>query len=76
MSYTVKFKELGTSIWRTIKDVVADDIIVQDGTVLPVRVLILKSKIRMEVPMSCIFEFSKERALEIEKEKEATRKKA
>ena len=71
MSYTVRFKEPKSMTWETVKGVVSDDVMVIGGTPLLVRVLITEEKVRMEIPMSlCVIEFSRERALEIEKEKD------
>lgn len=57
--------------WETVKGVVSDDVMMIGRTPLLVRVLITEEKVRMEIPMSlCVIEFSRERALEIEKEKD------
>lgn len=70
MAYTVRFRDSKSMVWETVEGVVSDNVMAIGGTPLLVRVLITEKKVRMEIPMSlCIIEFSKERALEIEKEK-------
>lgn len=77
MAYTVRFRDSKSSVWETIEGVISDDVMVIREVPLPVRVLITEKKVRAEIPMSsCVIEFSKERALEIEKEKDAKRIKA
>jgi hypothetical protein len=70
MSYIVKFREPKSKAWEVVEDVIADDIMSFEGIPLPVRVLLFKDKTRLEIPMTCIIEFSKERGLDIEKAKE------
>ena len=69
MSYTAFYKNPGGffSRWRKVKKVVGDTIIeTEKGQPLPVRVLFLEDKSRLEVPMSCMIKFSRERFLEIQ----------
>ena len=77
MAYTVRFRDSRSAVWETVSGVISDDVMVIGGTPLPIRVLITEKKVRVEIPMSsCVIEFSKERALEIEKEKDVTKEKA
>jgi hypothetical protein len=71
MPYTVRFRTTEKAAWEIVSGVIADDIMSFEGTPLPVRVLLLEDKTRLEVPMSCVIEFSRERALDVEKAKES-----
>lgn len=67
MVYKVWYKKPGGFIWRKVKDVEADTIIENDkGQGLPVRVLFLADKTRLEIPMTCIIKFSKERFYDVQ----------
>jgi len=77
MLYTVWYKKPGRIFWHKIKDVEGDTIIeTTNRHPLPVRVLYLVNKIRLEIPMDCIIKFSKERFYDVEKnlEQEAGQK--
>ena len=67
MNYSVKFKTPQGLFYHTIRDVTGDTIIETDkGQALPVRVFFLADKSRVEIPMSCIIRFSKERFFDIQ----------
>jgi len=76
MVYTVKFKKPGALFWRKIKNVAGDTVMRDDtpkiGTNQPfnVRVLFLSDKTRIEIPMSYIIKFSKERHFDIKEQME------
>ena len=77
MLYTVWYKKPGRIFWHKIKDVEGDVIIeTGKGQALPVRALFLVDKTRLEIPMSCIVKFSRERFYDIQAnmEKEAGQK--
>ena len=77
MLYTVWYKKPGGIFWHKIKDVEGDTIIATGrGIPVPVRAFFLVNKIRIEIPMSCVVKFSKERYYDLEaiREKEATKK--
>ena len=66
MTYTVKYKKIGSFFWNTVKNVKGDITgSVSDG--LPgVRVLILNDESRMEIPCEgTVIKFSRERFLVI-----------
>lgn len=65
MTYTVRYRLAGEKEWDGYSHILADDIVVIGGMVLPVRVLILDDQRRVELPMSAVIEFSKERAAAI-----------
>lgn len=78
MLYTVWYKKPGGIFWHKIKDVEGDTIITSGrGIPVPVRAFFLVNKIRIEIPMSCVVKFSKERYynVQVELEKEAAQKK-
>ena len=59
MNYTVKYKRPGALFWRTIKDVEGDLVFCDDrpggsNMALPVRVLILRDKTRIELPLTSV----------------------
>jgi len=80
MNYSVRYKK--GLFWKTVKNVVGDTILRDDspsigtGMPMPVRVLYLSDKTRLEIPMKCVIEFSKERFYDIQKgmEKESGQK--
>ena len=82
MNYSVRYKK--GLIWKTVKGVVGDTILRDDspgkGTdaPMPVRVIFFADKTRLEIPMTCLIEFSKERFYIIQKgmEKESGQKMA
>lgn len=78
MLYTVRYKKPGRIFWHKIKDVEADTIIeTAKGQGLPVRVIFLVNKTRVEIPMNCIIKFSKERFYDVQAniEREANQRK-
>lgn len=77
MLYTIWYKKPGGLFWRKMKNVEADTIIETDkGQALPVRVLFLSDKTRLEIPMTCLIKFSRERFYDIQAnlEREAVQK--
>ena len=67
MLYTVWYKKPGRIFWHKVKDVEGDAIVeTEKGWGLPVRALFLANKIRLEIPMSCLIKFSKERFYDIQ----------
>jgi len=77
MTYTVYYKKPGGFLWHKIKNVEGDTIIDTDkGQALPVRVLLLADKTRLEIPMTCLIKFSRERFFDIQNnmEREAGQK--
>lgn len=67
MLYDVYYKKPGAIFWHKIKDVEGDSIIeTGTGVPLPARAFFLVNKIRVEIPMNCIFKFSKERYYDIQ----------
>lgn len=74
MNYTVWYKK--GIFWHKVKNVEGDTILKDDvpnkGTsqLLPVRVLYLVDKSRIEIPMSCLIKFSKERFYDIKQKME------
>lgn len=73
MTYTVWYKKPNGFIWHKIKEVEGDTYYEIKEGALPVRVFFLKNKERVEIPMSFLFRFSKERFFDIHEkmEKEA-----
>jgi len=62
MTYTVYYKKPNGVFWNKVKNIEGDTIIEsQKGESLPVRVLFLADKTRLEIPMTYIIKFSKER---------------
>ena len=58
MNYSIKYKSLKwLSIWRKFKRVKGDGL-VENGSS---RFFILEDETRIEIPVNCIFKFSKER---------------
>lgn len=77
MLYTIWYKKPGTFFWHKLKNVEGDTTMESEKhQALPVRVLYLSDKTRLEIPMSCIIKFSKERFYDIQvnMEKEALQK--
>lgn len=67
MLYKIWYKKPRGIIWHKVKNVEADTIIETDkGSALPVRVFFLSDKTRLEIPMTCIIKFSKERFFDIQ----------
>jgi len=72
MTYEVYYKKPGGFIWHKVKNVEADTIIETDnGQALAVRVLFLADKTRLEIPMTCLIKFSKERFYDIQNNMES-----
>ena len=73
MEYSVKYKKSNGLFWRKIKGLIGDCIYqAPNGEVLPVRVLFLKDRSRIEIPMTdFILVFSKERFYDIQEQMEA-----
>lgn len=68
MLYTAWYKNPRGFIWHKVKNVEGDTTMESEkGRPMPVRVLFLSNKIRLEVPMTCLIKFSKERFYDIEK---------
>jgi hypothetical protein len=59
MTYTVWYRK--NIFWKRVRNVEADDAYETDKGALPVRVLYLANKTRLEIPMSCLIKFSRER---------------
>ena len=76
MIYSVKYQKPNGIIWHTIKNVEGDTILEHKGQPLPARVFFLADKSRIEIPITHIIRFSKERFYDIQKqmEKEAGQK--
>lgn len=71
MFYTVYYKKPGGFFWHKIKDVEGDTTLESEkGNVSPMRVLLLSDKTRLEVPMTCLIKFSKERFFDIQADME------
>lgn len=67
MLYTVWYKKPGRIFWHKVKDVEGDTIIETDNkNPLPVRVIFLANKTRLEIPMDCLIKFSKERFFDVQ----------
>ena len=67
MLYKAWYKKPGGIFWHKVKKVEGDTIIeTKNGNPLPVRVLFLSDKSRIEIPMSSIIKFSKGRFYDIE----------
>lgn len=67
MLYTVWYKKPRGFVWHKVKNVEGDSIIeTEKGQALPMRVILLSDKTRLEIPMSCIIKFSKERFYDIQ----------
>lgn len=67
MTYTVYYKKPEGFIWHKVKNVEADTIIeTEKGQGLPVRVLFFADKTRLEIPMTYLIKFSKERFFDIQ----------
>jgi len=67
MTYTVWYKKPGGFIWHKVKNVEGDSTMESEkGRAMPVRVLFLSNKIRLEIPMTCLIKFSKERFYDIQ----------
>lgn len=68
MTYTVWYKK--RFFWKKIENVEGDTILENhNNQPLPARVLYLVDKTRLEIPMSYLIRFSKERFFDIEKQK-------
>lgn len=57
MFYNVKYKKINQWFWRTLKNVKGDGVV--EG--LNARYFILLDETRVEIPSSCVFEFSQRR---------------
>ena len=68
MTYTVWYKRY--FFWKRVRRVEADDAYETDKAALPVRVLYLANKTRLEIPMSCLIKFSRERYDDAQAQKE------
>lgn len=67
MFYTVYYKKPGALFWHKVKNVEGDTTLESEkGHVSPMRVLLLSDKTRLEVPMTCLVKFSKERFFDIQ----------
>ena len=68
MKYVVWYKSPGLfSGWKKVKGVTGDTIIeTEKKQAMPVRVLFLENKERLEIPMSFLIRFSKERFFDIQ----------
>ena len=67
MLYTVWYKKPGGFLWHKVKNIEGDSTMESEkGQALPVRVLFLSNKTRLEIPMTCFIKFSKERFYDIE----------
>jgi len=68
MKYVIWYKSPGLfSRWKKVKGVTGDTIIETDNKqVMPVRVLFLENRERLEIPMSFLIRFSKERFFDIQ----------
>ena len=67
MLYTVWYKKPGGFIWHKVKGIEGDTTMESEkGQPLPVRVLFLSNKTRLEIPMTCVIKFSKERFYDIQ----------
>lgn len=67
MLYTAWYKKPGGFIWHKVKNVEGDTTMEsEEGRPMPVRVLFLSNKIRLEIPMTCLIKFSKERFYDIQ----------
>ena len=68
MKYVVWYKSPGfLSRWKKVKGVTGDTIIeTEKKQAMPVRVLFLENKERLEIPMSFLIRFSKERFFDIQ----------
>jgi len=73
MTYTVKYRKLGSWFWHKVKQVYGDTFIETDkGVILAMRVLFLEDKSRMEIPMfQHVFKYSKERFYDMKKDVDA-----
>lgn len=77
MLYSVSYKKPGALFWKTIKNVEGDLMLADDrpggsNHALPVRVLILADKTRIELPMNgVIIKFSPQRFYDSVKRAEA-----
>ena len=71
MNYSVRYKK--GLFWKTARGVVGDTILRDDspgigtGMPMPVRVIYFADKTRLEIPMTCVIKFSKERFYDIQK---------
>lgn len=72
MKYVVWYKSPGLfSRWKKVKGVTGDTIVETDNNqAMPVRVLFLENKERLEIPMSFLIRFSKERFYDIKDQME------
>lgn len=50
MTYTVKYRKLGSFLWKTVKNVVADSVGDPNEFAASIRILILQDDSRMEIP--------------------------
>ena len=63
MLYSARYKK--GLFWHKVKNITGDTIL-KDGISLPVRVLYLSDHRRLEIPMSCVIEFSADRFVSIQ----------
>ena len=72
MRYVVWYKSPGfLSRWKKVKGVTGDTIVETDNNqAMPVRVLFLENKERLEIPMSFLIRFSQERFYDIKDQME------
>lgn len=67
MVYTVYYKKPNGLIWHRIKNVEGDTIFEDSkGKTMPIRVLFLADKTRIEIPMTFLMKFSKERFFDVQ----------
>ena len=72
MLYKVKYKKPGALFWSTVRKVIGDSSMESPGGAgLPSRVLLLEDNTRMEIPMTCVIKFSKEREEGLVKQSQA-----
>lgn len=76
MTYTVKYKKTDQYIWRTLKSVEADGLLIDTTlnvkNVVPYRWFLLSNKTRVEIPMeNMVFKFNSDRFLKIKTEMDA-----
>ncbi len=67
MNYTVHYKKPHGLIWHRVKNVEGDTLM-EDAKKnnMPVRVILLANKTRLEIPITCLIKFSKERFFDIQ----------
>ena len=71
MTYKVWYKKPGGFVWHKVKNVEGDTTMEsKGGNAMPMRVLFLLDKTRLEIPMICLIKFSKERFYDIQADME------